>query len=77
MRGSDLPKSSTDVWLDGRWELLIGLWKVIKGSGPNWRITGHPDVITPPVRSEISCASANVVYLGSAVMWNVQKVTIK
>jgi hypothetical protein len=26
---------------------------------------------------EISCASANVVYLGSAVLWNVQKVTIK
>ena len=38
---------------------------------------GHGEDDTGRLVHEISCASSNVVYLGSAVLWNVQKVTIK
>jgi NHL repeat len=38
---------------------------------------GHGEDDTGRLIHEISCSSANVVYLGSAVLWNVQKITIK
>ncbi len=51
----------------------------LNGKVLGWAQTslGHGEDDTGRLVHEISCASANVLYLGSAVLWNVQKVTIK
>ena len=51
----------------------------LSGKVLGWAQTslGHGEDDKGRLVHEISCASANVVYLGSAVLWNVQKVTIK
>ena len=45
MRSSGLPTVQLMIGLGGTREPLIGLWKVIKRSGPNWRMAGKPEVI--------------------------------
>jgi hypothetical protein len=51
----------------------------LSGKVLGWAQTslGHGEDDTGRLVHEISCKSANVVYLGSAVLWNVQKITIK
>lgn len=51
----------------------------LNGKVLGWAQTslGHGEDDTGRLVHEISCASNNVLYLGSAVLWNVQKVTIK
>ena len=51
----------------------------LNGKVLGWAQTslGHGEDDTGRLVHEITCASANVVYLGSAVLWNVQKITIK
>jgi streptogramin lyase len=51
----------------------------LSGKVLGWAQTslGHGEDDTGRLVHEISCSSTNVVYLGSAVLWNVQKVTIK
>jgi NHL repeat len=57
------------------------LYKIDIKSGKvvGWAQTslGHGEDDAGRLVHEISCASANVIYLGSAILWNVQKVTIK
>ena len=51
----------------------------LNGKVLGWAQTslGHGEDDTGRLVHEISCASANILYLGSAVLWNVQKVTIQ